>query len=109
VPTYEYECEQCHRSFEIRQRITAEPLTCCETCGGRLRRLLSPAPFILKGKGWYVTDYPSEARKKAREAEQAATPGEGKDAASAEKSSTPAAKEPSTTSGPAPASPAPSA
>jgi putative FmdB family regulatory protein len=56
--------------FEIQQRISAPPLTVCEQCGGAVRRLLSPAPFILKGGGWYVTDYPSEARKKAVEAEK---------------------------------------
>jgi hypothetical protein len=31
---------------------------------------LAPAPFILKGGGWYVTDYPSEGRKKGMEAEK---------------------------------------
>ena len=35
-----------------------------------IRRLLSAAPFILKGGGWYVTDYPSEGRKKGMEAEK---------------------------------------
>jgi putative FmdB family regulatory protein len=70
VPTYEYECEKCRRLFEVRQRITEAPLSTCEVCGGPVKRLLSPAPFILKGEGWYVTDYPSEARKKAREAEK---------------------------------------
>jgi hypothetical protein len=35
-----------------------------------VHRLLSAAPFILKGEGWYVTDYPSESRKKARESEK---------------------------------------
>jgi putative FmdB family regulatory protein len=93
VPTYEYQCDQCHRTFEIWQRITAEPLTRCEACGGPLRRLLAPAPFILKGEGWYVTDYPSEARKKALEAEKSAL--KGAEATSAEKSSTSTAKEPS--------------
>ena len=62
---------------------------------GPLQRLLSPAPFILKGEGWYVTDYPSEARKKARDAEKSATTSTG--AASGEKSSTSSAKETSTT------------
>ncbi len=71
MPTYEYQCDQCRRTFEVWQRITADPLTRCETCGGSLRRLLSPAPFILKGDGWYVTDYPSEARKKGMESEKA--------------------------------------
>src|SRR5216117_3138581 len=73
VPTYEYQCEKCQRVFEIRQRITEPALTICEVCGGHVRRLLSAAPFILKGEGWYVTDYPSESRKKARESEKAAS------------------------------------
>ena len=55
MPTYEYECDACHRVFEIRQRISEPPLTTCD-CGGSVRRLLSAAPFILKGEGWYVTD-----------------------------------------------------
>jgi putative FmdB family regulatory protein len=73
VPTYEYQCDACQRTFEVRQRITESPLTRCEVCGGAVRRLLSPAPFILKGEGWYVTDYPSEARKKAKESEKSVT------------------------------------
>src|SRR5262245_63661939 len=70
VPTYDYRCDQCERTFEVRQRISAEPLTTCERCGGPIHRLLSAAPFILKGGGWYVTDYPSEGRKKGMEAEK---------------------------------------
>jgi putative FmdB family regulatory protein len=70
VPTYEYECAACRRVFEIRQRISEPPLTTCDVCGGAVHRLLSAAPFILKGEGWYVTDYPSESRRKAREAEK---------------------------------------
>ena len=73
MPTYEYECDACHRVFEIRQRITEEPLTTCEVCGGTVRRLLSAAPFILKGEGWYVTDYPSESRKKALKSEKSSS------------------------------------
>jgi len=69
VPTYEYECGKCRRVFEIRQRISDPPLQTCEACGGEVHRLLSPAPFILKGGGWYVTDYPSDSRKKALESE----------------------------------------
>lgn len=101
MPTYEYQCERCQRTSEVRQRITDAPLTACEACGGALRRLLSPAPFILKGEGWYVTDYPSEARKKARESEKPAA----KDS-TAEKSSTAAEKTaPSATGTPTGSSP----
>jgi len=70
LPTYEYQCERCERVFEAWQRISDPPLAACETCGGPVRRLLAAAPFILKGSGFYVNDYPSEARKKAREAEK---------------------------------------
>jgi len=73
VPTYEYECGSCHRTFEIRQRISEPALTTCDVCGGPVRRLLSAAPFILKGEGWYVTDYPSESRKKALSEEKSSS------------------------------------
>ena len=81
MPTYEYQCEKCQRVFEVRQRITEPALTTCEVCGGHVKRLLSSAPFILKGEGWYVTDYPSESRKKAKEAEKPAANGAKKDSA----------------------------
>src|SRR5262249_13862859 len=70
VPTYDYRCDRCERTFEVRQRISESPLTTCDRCGGPIHRLLAPAPFILKGGGWYVTDYPSEGRKKGMEAEK---------------------------------------
>jgi putative FmdB family regulatory protein len=67
MPTYEYECPRCPRVFEVKQRITEPALVTCEVCGGPIHRLLSATPFILKGEGWYVTDYPSESRKKAQD------------------------------------------
>lgn len=73
MPTYEYECPKCPRVFEVRQRITEPALITCDRCGGPIHRLLSPAPFILKGGGWYVTDYPSEARKKGTSSESGST------------------------------------
>jgi putative FmdB family regulatory protein len=88
VPTYEYECSKCPRVFEVRQRITEAPLETCDVCGGPVRRLLSAAPFILKGEGWYVTDYPSEARKKAAKAESPSSDTSAAPAGSSEKSST---------------------
>jgi putative FmdB family regulatory protein len=79
VPTYEYECPRCPRVFEVKQRITEPKLEVCERCGGPIHRLLSATPFILKGGGWYVTDYPSESRKKASKSES--TSGESAPAA----------------------------
>ncbi len=79
VPTYEYECPRCPRVFEVRQRISEPPLPTCDRCGGPVHRLLSATPFILKGGGWYVTDYPSESRKKAQSTESS---GSGSDSSS---------------------------
>lgn len=97
VPTYEYECPKCPRIFEVKQRITEPALVTCDRCGGPIHRLLSAAPFILKGEGWYVTDYPSEARKQATKSESTASePAPAAASPAAEKSSTsPAASSPS--------------
>lgn len=82
MPTYEYECPKCPRVFEVRQRITEPALETCDRCGGPIHRLLSPAPFILKGGGWYVTDYPSEARKKGTSSESGSKESTTKDSTS---------------------------
>lgn len=97
MPTYEYECPRCPRVFEVRQRISEAALTTCERCGGPIHRLLAPTPFILKGGGWYVTDYPSDARKKAMSSES----GDKASSASEAKpsSSTPSSSSPSESSG----------
>ena len=87
MPTYEYHCDGCGRDFEVKQRITENPLTTCDVCGGAVRRLLSPAPFILKGEGWYVTDYPSAARKKAMESDKGGEKSTDKSPASTDKPS----------------------
>lgn len=67
MPIYEYKCTSCGEHFEVNQKITDSPLSLCSLCGGELKKLITNTSFVLKGSGWYVTDYPSEARKKALE------------------------------------------
>lgn len=57
MPTYEYECEKCNRTFEAEQRITDQPLDECivGACKGRVRRLIQRTSFSLKGGGWFKT------------------------------------------------------
>lgn len=106
MPTYEYECARCRRVFEVKQRISEPALTTCDACGGAVRRLLSAAPFILKGDGWYVTDYPSASRKKALASEKSADKPADKPAAATGASATPASSGDSPASStPAPTSP----
>ncbi|MGH7303972.1 MAG: FmdB family zinc ribbon protein [Candidatus Rokuibacteriota bacterium] len=109
MPTYEYECLKCRRVFEIRQRISEPALTKCDVCSGEVRRLLSAAPFILKGAGWYVTDYPSESRKQALQSEKSSDKAPDKSEKAPDKAADkPAAKgSDSTTSASAPAAPPP--
>ena len=93
MPTYEYECGSCHRTFEVKQRISEPSLTTCDECGGPVHRLLSATPFILKGGGWYVTDYPSESRKKALDAEKSSSSTSDKSSDKSEKSDKPGKSE----------------
>ena len=75
MPIYEYECNKCGANFEAIQAISAKPLKTCNGLGcddkdnGKVRRLVSASGFILKGSGWYTSEYPSEARKKGWEKE----------------------------------------
>ncbi len=65
MPIYEYRCLKCERQFELVRKFSDAPLSTCPECGGELKKLISPTSFVLKGSGWYVTDYPSAERKKA--------------------------------------------
>lgn len=56
MPIYEYECNDCG-VFELTQRITEPALKRCPTCKGKVERLISNTSFVLKGSGWYATDY----------------------------------------------------
>jgi putative FmdB family regulatory protein len=68
MPTYEYKCEKCNRTFEIFQSMKDEPLVVCpqklcreEVWGhGKVKRLIGTgAGLIFKGSGFYTTDYRS--------------------------------------------------
>jgi putative FmdB family regulatory protein len=57
MPLYEYECEGCHRRFEVIQKFSDPPVARCEVCGAAVRKLLSSPAIQFKGSGWYITDY----------------------------------------------------
>ena len=68
MPTYEYECSKCHKTFEIFQSMKDEPLKTCtnKKCKGKVKRLIGTgAGLIFKGSGFYITDYRSEGYKTA--------------------------------------------
>lgn len=67
MPLYEYQCSACGNRTEAIQKFSDDPLTTCESCGGRLERLLSAPAIQFKGKGWYVTDYAGKGKGEASE------------------------------------------
>ncbi len=65
MPIYEYECPNCGR-FEVFQKITEDSLKECPKCKEQgksvpVEKLISESSFVLKGTGWYETDYGSKS------------------------------------------------
>ncbi len=80
MPIYEYECGSCGGRFEVVRKFSDPALTVCKLCNAStIRKVLSPTAFVLKGSGWYATDYASQDRKQASAAEK--TAGDSKPAA----------------------------
>jgi putative FmdB family regulatory protein len=97
MPLYEYQCTKCSKVHEIIQKFSDAPLAACPECGGDVKKLISNTSFVLKGTGWYVTDYASPARKEAEDSGKPAgtttAPEPKKDAAAETKVSEPAKQE----------------
>ncbi len=66
MPTYQYRCPECAYEFEEFQSINDDPLQSCPRCGKKPRRVITGgAGFLLKGSGFYSTDYRSDSYKAA--------------------------------------------
>lgn len=58
MPNYDYVCLDCGDEFEAFQMMSAEPLSTCEKCGGKLKRKIGiGAGFVFKGAPVSETDY----------------------------------------------------
>jgi putative FmdB family regulatory protein len=64
MPTYEYECLNCKKIFEVFQQMSDEPLKKCPKCNKKIHRLIGGGSgVIFKGSGFYATDYRKPASK----------------------------------------------
>lgn len=89
MPTYEYSCSKCGKTFEIFQSMKDAPLRTCpeDRCQmqpwgkGDVKRMLGTgAGLIFKGSGFYITDYRSEGYKQAAKKESGSGTKEAKPA-----------------------------
>lgn len=71
MPTYQYACTECGEPLEVVQKFSDDALTECPACGGRLRKIFSPAAIVFRGSGFYRTD-----SRKSSSATTASTPKE---------------------------------
>jgi putative FmdB family regulatory protein len=106
MPIYEYKCAKCG-VVEVMQGIKEASLKKCPNCKSKVERMISSSSFVLKGSGWYATDYAKKstpppadtssssngtngtasASDGAKPTEKSASASESKPAASSEKSS----------------------
>lgn len=93
MPTYEYACAKCGKTFEKFQPIADKPLAVCpkDLCAqkkwgkGRVRRVIGAgAGLIFKGSGFYLTDSRSENYKAAAKKDAAPPKSETKPETKAE-------------------------
>ena len=58
MPTYNYYCSDCDSHFSYFQKMSESPISNCEDCGGKVKRLITGGTgLIFKGSGFYLTDY----------------------------------------------------
>ncbi len=62
MPIYEYRCNDCGHQFEVSQRMSDDPFTECEVCGGLVSKMLFAPAIHFKGTGFHNTDYGSKRR-----------------------------------------------
>lgn len=56
MPLYDYQCSKCQHVVEVRHGFNDTYEQACSACGGEMKRIISPAPVIFKGSGFYITD-----------------------------------------------------
>jgi putative FmdB family regulatory protein len=67
VPTYEYRCATCDRTFDVVQSFHDDALTECPTCGSPVRKVFGNVGIVFKGSGFYKNDSRSTGASKAKE------------------------------------------
>ncbi|MCK9464022.1 MAG: zinc ribbon domain-containing protein [Proteobacteria bacterium] len=95
MPIYEYTCKACGHEFEVIQKISDKPIRKCEACGRlQAERHISQTSFLLKGTGWYTTDYAGHKAHGGSEGESTSSAPSSSSESSSTENSKPTASEP---------------
>jgi putative FmdB family regulatory protein len=95
MPTYDYECRACGKTFEVFHGINEPARKKCPKCGkNRLEKLIGAGVgFLFKGSGFYATDYRSaDYKAKAKADTDASSPKASPGASSGPEKSAPSAE-----------------
>lgn len=80
MPIYEYSCDDCSHNFEVIQKASEKLKRKCPACGKfKLKKIISPVAFRLKGSGWYETDFKTKQKPAAKAESKANASAEGGD------------------------------
>lgn len=74
MPIYEYKCIKCGNRFEVIQGFSDPAITSCNSCSGKVTKVISPPAIVFKGSGWYVTDYSDKFKDKTKGNDKAKKP-----------------------------------
>ncbi len=93
MPIHEYQCRKCESVVERIEGMHDKPMRKCPSCGGKVEQMISSSAFVLKGTGWYATDYGTKSHDNGN--------GKGKGNGKGNGKGEPMAKEPAPASCPA--------
>ncbi|OUV03467.1 MAG: hypothetical protein CBC42_03160 [Betaproteobacteria bacterium TMED82] len=63
MPIYSYLCSACGAAKDVLQKLSDLPLVICPNCGRQtFSKQLTAAGFVLKGSGWYATDFKNQKK-----------------------------------------------
>ena len=105
MPTYDYRCETCGKTFEVFQSFSEDPLTECpdKSCTGTVKKIFSAPGISFKGSGFYKNDSRKSSTTKSASNSSTTSSNESKSSDSPstkkEKKDSSTAPSPSSTSG----------
>ncbi len=100
MPIYAYACSACGHRQDILQKLSDAPLSECPQCHeASFSKQLTAPGFVLKGSGWYVTDFRDNGSKKSPEKSPGETPAKSAESSSSTTEATPNSKSSPTETG----------